>query len=563
MDAVFLTILNLGIKGSWLILTVFFVRLFLKRTPKRVICLLWGLALFRLICPFSVKSVFSLIPSAEVIPSDIALSHQPQIDSGIPVINDTLNPVIAETFAPDPFTSVNPLQVVVFVCRIVWLGGIAVMLVWALASWLKLKKTVRASIPAGEEVMVCDEIRAPFILGVFRPLIYVPSFLEEETADLVVRHEKAHLERGDHWWKPLGFLVLTLHWFNPLCWMAYILLCRDIESACDEKVIRDMDREQVAAYSRALLDCSYPRRMVNACPLAFGEAGVKARVTGVLRYKKPSFLITVTAVVVCLVIAVCLMTDPFSDRSLPEKLRVSLDIAAAEHNRSPYTDGHFTAVSHDVMRVSGPAGETTVYAWILYEEYSFDGTDVRVGSGSYIPCAVTFDTSADNSDTSVYPVIEYWEPRDGSYYAEDIRAKFPLSIRRKAFDASGSEALHENNVRKAREYFGAVSGNGVPDQMTWLKEKYPEYFDLPADRGLTVFVREADEEQYLCALAVTGGKEKTAEEVREMNGTSAEEMRMILSSYDISREMITVTAYSDSLPGHSFEADEALAERVQ
>jgi len=478
MSAVFLKVLNMSITASWLILAVVLTRLILKKAPKWIPCLLWGLVAIRLICPFSFESVLSLIPSSETIPANIAEQHEPAITTGITIVNEVVNPVVAESYTPAPTDSANPLQIVIPVAAIIWIAGIVIMLAYALISYLKLKKSLSVCVPARERILACDEVKAPFILGVFRPVIYVPSSMSGKTLEHVIRHEKAHLQRHDHWWKPLGFLLLSVYWFNPLCWIAYILLCRDIEMACDEKVIRDMDKDDMAAYSQALLDCSFPRKRIAACPLAFGEVGVKERIKGVLNYKKPAFWIILIAIIACIVLAVCLMTDPFSNKSLSGKLGVSMDMAVAEHNRSSYSEGRFIATDYDVLLVSESGSETTVYAWVLYEEYSFDGRDVKVESGSHIPTAITFDTSDNDNDSSTYDVIEYWEPRDGSYYADDIRAKFPWSIRGKALDATKSKAKSENCLRAAREYYGVSDVNGEPD-LSFLN--YENAMSLVAD----------------------------------------------------------------------------------
>ena len=454
MSAVFLKLLNMSITAGWLILAVILARLLLKKAPRWIVCLLWALAAVRLICPFSFQSVFSLIPSSETVPSDIALTRSPAIDSGIVVIDDAVNPVIADSFTPDPGSSANPLQIVIPLAAAIWIAGIACFLIYALLSWRKLKRTVSASVPLEGRIMACDDIETPFILGVFRPVVYVPSSMSGETLDQVIRHETAHLERRDHWWKTLGYLLLAVYWFHPLCWVAYILLCRDIEAACDEKVVRDMDKDGLAAYSQALLDCSLPRRRIAACPLAFGEVGVKERVRGVLNYKKPAFWIVAAAVVVCIALAVCLMTDPFSAKGLSDRLAVSMDMAIAEYNRSARTEDNFAVSDYEVLKVSKSAGRTTVYALVLYEEYGFDGVDVVLSSGSWCPAAITFDTSAGNNDASAYDVVEYWEPRDGGYYADDIREKFPLLIAVKALIASEADIEDEKLLQAAREYYG-------------------------------------------------------------------------------------------------------------
>ena len=478
MSAVFLKILNMSITASWLILAVIVSRPLLKKAPKWIVCLLWALVAIRLVCPFSFKSVLSLVPSSETIPANIALQPEPAINSGIKIVNQTINPVIAESFTPSIGDSVNPLQIIIPVMAMIWIAGVIIMLIYAFISWMHLKRTVSACVPVGEQILACDEVKTPFILGVFNPVIYVPSSMSGETLDYVIRHEKAHLQRHDHWWKPFGYLLLAVYWFNPLCWAAYILLCRDIEMACDEKVIRNMDKDNIAAYSQALLDCSFSRRTIAACPLAFGEVGVKERVKGVLNYRKPAFWIISLAVVACIGIAACLMTDPFSNKDLSEKLSVSMDMAVAEHNRSSKSEGHFAAADYDIMLVKQSGNETTVYAWVLYEEYSFDGKDVKLESGSHIPTAITFDTSNNSSDSSTYDLIEYWQPRDGSYYAEDIKTKFPWYIRRKAMDIAGSNAQHENCLRAAREYYGVNTMNGEPD-LSFLN--YENAMSLVAD----------------------------------------------------------------------------------
>ena len=318
MSALFLKILNLSINASWLILAVIAARLLLKKAPRWISCLLWGLVAVRLLCPISLESVLSILPSAKVVPDNIEMVQDPHIDSGVRIIDNAVNPVIEKSFSPDAASSVNPMQVVVFMGSIIWLTGMTVMLLYALISYILLRRKVRASVAMNDRVKECDEVDSPFILGIFRPEIYVPSGINEDTLELVIAHEEAHLKRHDHWWKPFGFVLLAIYWFNPLCWVAYILLCRDIEAACDEKVIKDKDREYMAAYSQALLDCSVNRRIIAACPLAFGETGVKERVKGVLNYKKPAFWVIIVAIVACIVVAVCFMTNPAKRITLPD-----------------------------------------------------------------------------------------------------------------------------------------------------------------------------------------------------------------------------------------------------
>ena len=314
MSGIFLKLLNLSISASWLVLVVLALRLVLKRAPKWVNVLLWGMVALRLMLPFSIESALSLIPSAETVsPEVVQFDPAPTITSGVEFIDNAVNPSLSESFAAAPLASVNPLYVWTYLAGWVWLIGLAAMLLYALVSYLRLRRCVRASIPLRENIYVCDEVPSPFILGIVRPRIYLPSALDEAQRGSVLSHERAHLARRDHWWKPLGFALLAVYWFNPLLWLAYTLLCRDIELACDERVLRGMDAGQVKDYSSALLACSVPRRMLAACPLAFGEVGVGARVKNALRYKKPAFWVVAASVAVCVVVAVCFLTNPRTD----------------------------------------------------------------------------------------------------------------------------------------------------------------------------------------------------------------------------------------------------------
>ena len=326
MSVIFLEVLNMSINASWLILVVLVARILLKKAPKWINCLLWGLVAIRLIFPFSLESAMSLLPSSEVVPESIIMEHNPQIDSGVTVIDNAVNSIIegnlltnVETsinsnidgnISPNAETNIKPMQTVVSCIGWVWLVGMAVMILYAIISFVIVKRRVRVSLTVRSNIRECDEVKSPFILGIIRPLIYVPSGMSEQTLNHVIAHEEAHIIRHDHWWKPLGFIVLAVYWFNPLCWVAYILLCRDIEAACDERVIRDRDRDYMASYSQALLDCSNHRRVIAVCPLSFGETGVKSRVKGVLNYKKPGFWIIMISVMACAVIAGCFLTSP-------------------------------------------------------------------------------------------------------------------------------------------------------------------------------------------------------------------------------------------------------------
>lgn len=310
METLFIRILNMSISSGWMILAVTAVRLLLKKAPRWISAALWGLVGLRLVMPFTVSTGFSLIPSSEVVDPHIGYAEIPAINSGVSVIDQAINPILGTSLAASPENSANPMQIWLFVLCIVWITGIIALLIYGAISCLRLRRTVDEAALLQDNVWICDRIQSPFILGVFKPRIYLPSDLNEAERAYVLAHEYAHLKRKDHLWKLIGFLILTIHWFNPLVWLAYILLCRDIEMACDEKVIRDLEMPEKKAYANALVSCSLQRHMVLACPLAFGEVGVKERVRGVLNYQKPAFWLIIAAVLISLVVAVCFLTDP-------------------------------------------------------------------------------------------------------------------------------------------------------------------------------------------------------------------------------------------------------------
>lgn len=314
MDKLFITVLNNALVVGWFILAVIILRLIARKIPKRIYCLLWGLVAIRLLIPFGIKSIFSLIPSAEPVPKNIGYVGIPRIYSGISAVNKVINPILENNLAAVETYSVNPMQVFLIICSLIWIVGISIMLIYALISFIVLKKRVRTSTPIDKRINRCGTIESPFILGIFRPTIYVPESLGKDAFDYVTEHERAHISRGDFIWKPLGFLILSVYWFNPLCWIAYIMFCKDIEYACDEKVTADKDKSWKAEYCQVLLDFSSGRNPISVYPVAFGEVSVKDRVKSVINYKKPATWIICISVFACIVLAVCFMTNPKESR---------------------------------------------------------------------------------------------------------------------------------------------------------------------------------------------------------------------------------------------------------
>lgn len=310
MSELFLKIVNMSISASWIVITVLVLRLCLKKAPKWVNVLLWGIVAVRMIFPFSIESALSLIPSAETISPTIIMAQTPTVQTGVPALNRVINPALGGSLASAPGASANPLQIWIPVMIVAWIVGVAALLLYSAAGYWRLRRKVSEAVILRDNIYQSENVCSPFVLGIIKPKIYLPYNMDSRDMNHVVAHEQVHIRRKDHWWKPLGFLLLTVHWFNPLMWFSHVLLCRDIELACDEKVIKEMGSEQRADYTKALVSCSVNHRMIAACPLAFGEVGVKERVKSVMNYKKPAFWIVMLAVIACMVVAACFLTNP-------------------------------------------------------------------------------------------------------------------------------------------------------------------------------------------------------------------------------------------------------------
>ena len=310
MSELFLKIINMSISASWLILAVLILRLVLKKAPKWVNVLLWGIVAVRLICPFSFESALSLIPSAETFPEKIISGPSFDVQTGITPIDNRINDYLGDRYFEGVTVPANNGNNIMTILTIVWTIGILLLVAYTVISYWRLHREIDTAVRYKDNIFQSENVSSPFVLGIIKPRIYLPFSMNDQDLEHVVAHEQAHICRKDHWWKPLGFLLLTVHWFNPLMWLAYVLLCRDIELACDEKVIKELSNEERADYTQALVACSVNRRMIAACPLAFGEVGVKERVKSVMNYKKPAFWIIVLAVITCVVVAVCFLTNP-------------------------------------------------------------------------------------------------------------------------------------------------------------------------------------------------------------------------------------------------------------
>lgn len=414
MDDVFLKLVNLSISASWLILAVLVLRVVLKKAPKWVMPLLWGVVALRLVCLFSIESALSLIPSAETIPSEIVTETREPVLYEQATLDIATNPTLPSAAEVPVGVSRQQAQVDFNIYSVLWLAGMAALLVHALVSAGKLKRKLATAILLRDNIYESEFVDSPFVFGVVKPNIYLPMHMDEGTAAYVIAHERAHLARRDHWWKVLGYLVLALHWFNPLVWVAYILFCRDIELACDEKVVRGLDGAARADYSQALLSCAAPGRAVAACPLAFGEGNIKMRVKSALHYKKPAFWVAAAAVLAVVIVAVCFLTNPKSERGSlvwAQKLNAA-DVASielyvpAEGEARQYKKLDTEEMAQAVELINSSRGTyiekpETVYAglpvWFLLT--MDDGTVHAVGSvvGHYLIIdGDTFDADVEN-----------------------------------------------------------------------------------------------------------------------------------------------------------------------
>ncbi len=307
MERLFLLFVRMGLYASVLVGIVLALRLLLKRAPKRITCLLWALVAFRLLCPAQIHWRASLMPPPETVVQTV--QEMPNVI--LPAQNaPTVTP--EQTVPTEPAESTAPTSAapdLTAVLSRVWLAGMIAMLLWAAISDLRLRRRLRSSVRLQNGVWLCDEIDTPFVLGLFAPRIYLPYGWDDEQNVYILAHERAHIARGDNWWKLLGWLLLSVYWFHPMLWLAYIVFCRDLELACDELAVRGLDREGRAAYSQALLDCSSPRRSALAFPVAFGEIGVRQRIKAVLNQKEPAFWIVLAALLALIVSAVFFLTD--------------------------------------------------------------------------------------------------------------------------------------------------------------------------------------------------------------------------------------------------------------
>ena len=416
MSDLFLKIVNMSISASWLVVAVLILRLVLKKAPKWVNVLLWGIVAVRLICPFSFESALSLIPSAETFPEKIISGPSFDVQTGITPIDNRINDYLGDRYFEGVTVPTNNGNNVMTILTIVWIIGILLLATYTVISYWRLRRKVDTAVRYKDNIFQSENVSSPFVLGLIKPRIYLPFKLDGQDMEHVVAHEQAHIRRKDHWWKPLGFLLLTIHWFNSLMWLAYVLLCRDIELACDEKVIKGLGNEQRADYTQALVVCSVNRRMIAACPLAFGEVGVKERVKSVMNYKKPAFWVIIIAVIVCVGVAVCFLTNPKQDR-----YTLRIVVPAGSQEEFVYTDEEVSTVRNSIKIWSGDGlGDTEVLLFPVNKTAETGYTATYLTHGMPVEFDAEKDTwfkigvnmqNPTNEDIIVYVEVENVEVR--------------------------------------------------------------------------------------------------------------------------------------------------------
>ena len=519
MTELFLNIVNMSISASWVVVAVLALRFCLKKAPKWVNVLLWGIVAVRMVFPFSIESVLSLIPSAETISPTIMMEQTPSVQTGVPALNHVINPVISGSFTPVPGASANPLQIWIPVLTGIWLFGIAALFLYSAVSYWRLRRKVCEAVILRGNLYQSEKVCSPFVLGIIKPKIYLPYHMDSRKMDHVIAHEQTHIRRKDHWWKPLGFLLLTIHWFNPLMWFSYVLLCRDIELACDEKVIREMGNEQRADYTQALVACSVNRRLIAACPLAFGEIGVKERVKSVMNYKKPAFWIVLASVIVCAVIAVCFLTNPIG---------FQFDVSA----NTIVSANHF-----DMRNADDPVAIEMTPAQISELNSRLAGVKNCKRSNKYVGLTPGYQISA--------------QMQDGSY----IRISGYSLSDNTMVDIEQNGKRYAVSDREFQEYLSRICAGGdvsAAFDLQPLRAQYPEYFDLDASTGLDVYVWQMSPDSYYFGLLphTASPRDSTAQELLALRGASSEQMRYILAAYALDPDDIHVIPWQNPISSY-------------
>ncbi len=462
MSVAFLDIFQMSITASYLVFAVIILRFIFKKAPKKIIMVLWGLVALRLSIPFRIESFFSAVPQ-EVSEGErlIAAENLEKIKNSVIVLTEgSENLVFSENSELFNIYSILPL---------VWISGIVLMLGYFLLSYLKIKNRVKESIILTNNIYLSDKINDSFILGFIKPKIYIPIFVEDEERKNIIAHEKAHIKGRDYIIKPIGFLLLTFYWINPVMWAAYYFLCKDIELACDERVLKTEGIGIKKSYSNTLINCSVTKRTIAACPLAFGGADVNERVRNVLNYKKPALIISVAAILTVAITAVLFLTNPTSSK-LSNETKIILENTVKSENQTAQTDDNYVSIFYEILETKKSVNKTTVYFYLWYSEYSnYNGFNEEVTKG--VPAVIEIYESEKNESKVNYIQIE-------ENYNENLRKYFPVHLRDAVSEIGRECFVHPENEKSAKKYFNI---NGTETFSYEIKEKYSSRAEIEAE----------------------------------------------------------------------------------
>ncbi|MFV0343430.1 MAG: M56 family metallopeptidase [Anaerocolumna sp.] len=485
LSNVFLQILNMSFTASIVTILVLFVRLFLKKTPKVFSYALWLVVLIRLLIPFSFESIYSLIPTKiEPISQDIMFSNTPSVDTGVTIINNSVNALLP---APVGLVSVNPMQVWIFIGSSIWLSGIVIFITYHLIQLVRLWRRLKSASYYRERIFISDRIQTAFVMGIFRPHIYLPTNLRESEVDYILIHEQTHIKRLDHLMRLISFLALSIHWFNPVVWIAFGISGKDMEMSCDESVINKIGNHFKKDYSESLLTLATGRRMGVGTPLAFGEGDTIGRIKNVLKYKKPRFWMIGLSMIIVFFIGMGLLANPkdaaiilieeekqielpdvdsvnrkenlevIQYSEVTDSLENAVHLAIIEHNKNNSHPADLTCENHIILAIKEGESDSnnidsltiTVYTMVRYAEFNLNNNgmidNMEESSGSHIPTAITFKLGDDGG----YILHEYWQPRDGSYYLSDLQNKFPQELWEEGLDTQKFIVAQEQSIYKS------------------------------------------------------------------------------------------------------------------
>ncbi|MCQ2497254.1 MAG: M56 family metallopeptidase [Lachnospiraceae bacterium] len=550
MENIFIKLFNIALSASLIVIFIFIARLILKKAPKWTHCLLWIIVGLRLVCPFNLVSPIGLLPDRDFIridrvsnvdsavydntssagsPADLQntsegeskYTYLPQINTGIAAIDSPINDSIQRNIQTDS----APVQIYSLVFTLIWAPGVIGMLIYAIISYAVIKRRVRESIPCESDdkakkvpnVFLTDAIATPFILGIFRPGIYLPASISKDNAELVIAHERAHLLRHDHWWKPLGFLLLSVYWFNPIIWLAYIVFCRDIEMACDEKVISTIGEKYEIKYSETLLALSMPRKRISACPVAFGETGVKNRVKNVLNYKRPAFWLVTVSVAAVIAIGILLLTNRSSEiedtetHSLLENASVehsALSVEFTPNQSYQREDTELSAKQEDLLFLNSPCDNSdpaeNTRIWNLFSDKVNAGKPAKIKlvypneifpnmSSDPLQCEIYYELSFDGEQ---YSCTSDYSNYKGDYIPENTSISMPYLISEiQQFDNKDNQVyiylmLTDRPDMTKLMHQSVLKYKGYEE----ADKQVPFFFTFTANKDLRIIINDSSEE---------------------------------------------------------------------